>query len=246
MQTRMRHAKTMRTFDVDVFLRRGKQHSAVWWTFGKQPNAIHQLSVLQKKFAYDTFRCRRHFFLIWQWRQKNAANSFALTNKQPGNRVYSLPRRMPNNVQIYLHKRTHRIVWQHCYTERSVCVQSKVNRTRINMRNSWLVNMEKYGPEERAFIVEHFLQSVSYVVTICAYWSKFETASHKSVPTRKTVNNWVKNFRVSETIKKKKKRKEKTVRTPKNIQKVNCQPSPLHRHVTKVHLARIKKKTYVL
>ncbi len=27
--TRTRHAKTMRTFDVDVFLRRGKQHLAV-------------------------------------------------------------------------------------------------------------------------------------------------------------------------------------------------------------------------
>ncbi len=31
--------------------------------FGKQPNAIRQMSVLQKKFAYDTFRHRRHFFL---------------------------------------------------------------------------------------------------------------------------------------------------------------------------------------
>ncbi len=49
----------MRTFDVDVFLRRGKQHSAVRWMFG------NQMSVLQKKFAYNTFRCRRHFFFTF-------------------------------------------------------------------------------------------------------------------------------------------------------------------------------------
>ncbi len=65
IRTRTRHVKTMRTFDVDVFLRWGKQHLAVRWTFGKQPNAIHQMSVLQKKFAYDTFRCRRNFFFTF-------------------------------------------------------------------------------------------------------------------------------------------------------------------------------------
>ncbi len=59
------HAKTMWMFDVDVFLRWGKQHSAVRWMFGEQPNAIHQMSVLQKKFAYDTFRCRHHFFFTF-------------------------------------------------------------------------------------------------------------------------------------------------------------------------------------
>ncbi len=111
------------------------------------------------------------------------------------------------------------LIWQHCYTELSVCVQSKVNRTRIYMRSSWLVNVEKYGTEERAFIVEHFLKSASYVVTIHVYRSKFQIASHKPVPTRKTVNNWVKNFWVSAPHIKKK-GKEKTVRTPENIQKV--------------------------
>ncbi len=64
------------------------------------------------KAALATINSSEHsiifFRWIMYWRQKNAANSFALTNKQPGNRVYSLPRRMPNNVQIYLHKRTHR------------------------------------------------------------------------------------------------------------------------------------------
>ncbi len=110
-QTRMRHAKRMRMFDVDVFLRRDKQH---WRMFGEQPNVICQMSILQKKFAYGTFRCRRHFFFyIRQWRQKNAANSFALTNEQPGNRVLSLPWQIPNNIQIYLHKRTHRFCMPH-------------------------------------------------------------------------------------------------------------------------------------
>ncbi len=54
-RTRTRHAKTMRTFNVDLFLRRGKQHSAVWQTFGKQPNTIHRLSVHKREFAYNTF-----------------------------------------------------------------------------------------------------------------------------------------------------------------------------------------------
>ncbi len=52
---RTRHAKTMRMSDVDVFLRREKQHSAVWRTFGEQPNAIRRLLVHQRKFAYNTF-----------------------------------------------------------------------------------------------------------------------------------------------------------------------------------------------
>ncbi len=39
-RTQTWHEKIMRTFDVDVFLRRGKQHSAVRWTFSEQPNAI--------------------------------------------------------------------------------------------------------------------------------------------------------------------------------------------------------------
>ncbi len=79
--TRTEREHGMWTFNVDIFLRRGKQHSAVRWTFGEQPNAIRQMLVLQKKFTYDTFRCRRHFFYIQQWRQKNAANSFALTER---------------------------------------------------------------------------------------------------------------------------------------------------------------------
>ncbi len=48
MRMQTRHSKMMRTFDVDVFVRRGKQHSAVWRTFGEQPNAIRRLSVHQK------------------------------------------------------------------------------------------------------------------------------------------------------------------------------------------------------
>ncbi len=49
------HAKTMGTFDVDVFLRRGQQHSAVWRMFGEQPNAIRRLSVHQREFTYNMF-----------------------------------------------------------------------------------------------------------------------------------------------------------------------------------------------
>ncbi len=42
------HAKTKWLFNVDVLPRRGEQHSAVRRTFGKQPNTIYRLSVLQR------------------------------------------------------------------------------------------------------------------------------------------------------------------------------------------------------
>ncbi len=58
-RTRTRHAKTMQMFDVDVFLRRGKQHLAVWQTFGEQPDAICRLLVHQREFAYNTFMYAR-------------------------------------------------------------------------------------------------------------------------------------------------------------------------------------------
>ncbi len=58
-RTRMWLAKMMQMFDVDMLPRRGKQHSAVRRMFGKQLNTIYQLLVLQREFAYDTFRCRR-------------------------------------------------------------------------------------------------------------------------------------------------------------------------------------------
>ncbi len=82
----------MRTFDVDVFLRRGKHHSAVWQMFGEQPNAIRRLLVHQREFG--TIRLCR---------------------------VDSLPRQMPNNLQIYPHERTH-----HFHMPRS-CSRSDVN-----------------------------------------------------------------------------------------------------------------------
>ncbi len=52
------HANRMRTqmkqmFDAEVLLRRGKQHSAVRRMFGKKPNAISRLSVLQREFTYE-------------------------------------------------------------------------------------------------------------------------------------------------------------------------------------------------
>ncbi len=45
----------MRTFDVDVLQKRGKQHWAVQRMFGEQPNAIRQQSVLQREYTYNTF-----------------------------------------------------------------------------------------------------------------------------------------------------------------------------------------------
>ncbi len=44
----------MRSFDVDLLPRRGKQYSAVWRMFGEQPNAIRRLSVHEREFAYNT------------------------------------------------------------------------------------------------------------------------------------------------------------------------------------------------
>ncbi len=55
-QTRTRHAKPKRMFDVDVLPRRGKQHSAVQWMFGKQPNAIRRLLMRSiDKISYQYF-----------------------------------------------------------------------------------------------------------------------------------------------------------------------------------------------
>ncbi len=110
-RTRMRLAKMMWMFDVDMLPRRGKQHSVVPRTFGKQPNTIHQLSVLQREFAYDTFRCTRTWFIFIHsvnWHLKNAANSFTPTNKPPGNMVYSLRQRMSKYLQMHHIKRLHR------------------------------------------------------------------------------------------------------------------------------------------
>ncbi len=67
------NAKTKWKFDVDVLPMQIKQHSAVRRMFGKQANAICKLSVLQREFEYDIFRCR----------------------------VYLLPQQMPNSVQMY-------------------------------------------------------------------------------------------------------------------------------------------------
>ncbi len=44
-RTRMRHSKMMRMFDVDMLLRRGKQHLAVQRMFGQWLNVICRLSV---------------------------------------------------------------------------------------------------------------------------------------------------------------------------------------------------------
>ncbi len=61
MRTRTRHSKMMRTFDVDVLPRRGKQHLAVRRTFGEQPNAIRRLSVHQREGEANSIRlCDEH------------------------------------------------------------------------------------------------------------------------------------------------------------------------------------------
>ncbi len=130
---RMQHAKTMQTFDVNILPRRGKQHSALRRTFGEQLNAICQLSVLQRKFTYDTFRCRCIWFIFLHsamyWHLKNAANLFALMNKQRGNRVYLLPWWMLNNVCMYHIERSHRFHKPHS------CSRSVVNPALWDYRN---------------------------------------------------------------------------------------------------------------
>ncbi len=55
---RTRHVKTKRMFDVDNLPRRGKQHSAVRWTFDEQPSAISRLLIPQGEFTYDTLSIR--------------------------------------------------------------------------------------------------------------------------------------------------------------------------------------------
>ncbi len=50
-----RHAKTKPLFSVGVLPRQGKQHSAVRETFSEQSNAIYQLLVQEREFAYNTF-----------------------------------------------------------------------------------------------------------------------------------------------------------------------------------------------
>ncbi len=80
--------KTMRTFDVDALPRWGKQHSAVQRTFGER--LCDERSANSQMLSID---CRYI---------KGNLRTIRLC------RVGSLPRRIPNNLQIYLHKHTHR------------------------------------------------------------------------------------------------------------------------------------------
>ncbi len=127
----MWHAKMM-PFDVDVLPKRGKQHSAVWRMFGEQLNAIANSRMLSVNcwyfkgnshtirldvYVHDSFLLHSAMY----WHLKNAANLFALTNEQTGNRVYSLPRWMPNNVRMYLVKHSY-----HLHMPRSCSVRVQV------------------------------------------------------------------------------------------------------------------------
>ncbi len=68
-----RRVKTKRMFNVDVLLRRGKQHPAGWWMFVEQLNGICRLLVLKREFTFAAFKFR----------------------------IYTLPRWMLNSVQMY-------------------------------------------------------------------------------------------------------------------------------------------------
>lgn len=111
-------------------------------------------------------------------------------------------------------------MWQHCYTERSVFVQSKVDRTRIHMRlrNSW-----KHG--------EMSCRGVS-VLSLNTFWSlnHLWLFAHIEVSFRSPVisqylleKRSIIGSQIFEFLRlhiKKKKGKGKTIRTPENIQKV--------------------------
>jgi len=81
--------------------------------------------------------------------------------------------------------------------------------------------MEKWLPQQRAFICERFFITQSYITTIREFRVKFNLNPRDPVPLRNTVKLWIQNFReTASTMKKKPPGLPRTVRTAENEKRV--------------------------
>ncbi|XP_011174380.3 uncharacterized protein LOC105206592 isoform X2 [Solenopsis invicta] len=109
----------------------------------------------------------------------------------------------------------------------------------IHCRNSLYTNsmftyqysssMEKWPPQQRAFVCERFFITQSYVQAIRDFRIEYSLRPRDPIPSRNSVNLWVKNFRQTATATKQKPPGQpRTVRTPENETRVrtSLQRSP--------------------
>lgn len=90
-------------------------------------------------------------------------------------------------------------------------------------------SMEKWPPQQRAFVCERFFITQSYVQAIRDFRIEYSLRPRDPVPSRNSVNLWVKNFRQTATATKQKPPGQpRTVRTPENETRVrtSLQRSP--------------------
>lgn len=82
--------------------------------------------------------------------------------------------------------------------------------------------MERWSVQHRAFVVETFFKNnSSVIVTQRAFRQHFDIHQNDSVPSRNTILLWVRNFRETAcATKKKPPGKQRTVRTPENVERV--------------------------
>jgi len=81
--------------------------------------------------------------------------------------------------------------------------------------------MEKWSPQQRAFICERFFITQSYITTIREFRAKFNLNPRDPVPLRNTVKLWIQNFReTASAIKKKPPGLPRMVRTAENEKRV--------------------------
>jgi len=81
--------------------------------------------------------------------------------------------------------------------------------------------MEKWSPQQRAFICERFFITQSYITIIREFRAKFNLNPRDPVPLRNTVKLWIQNFReTASAMKKKPPGLSRTVRTAENEKRV--------------------------
>ena len=84
------------------------------------------------------------------------------------------------------------------------------------------VAMERWSAQQRAFVLETFFKNnESVIVTQRAFRRHFSVHRNDSVPSRNTILLWVANFReMASALKKIPPGKQRTVRTPENVERV--------------------------
>ena len=96
----------------------------------------------------------------------------------------------------------------------------------MNLRSTWcsnqsFVNNMEWTTEHRAFLVEfYFRLGGSAVGALRKFRAHFKINRNVSLPSRKTVQHWVGNFRTSGSTGAKRRVSPSKVRTPENVEKV--------------------------